>query len=94
MAILRQKYCYAFGCKAVISAHLLMCRTHWASVPDELQRTVYETHRAWRAGGPARPYMIAALKAKLAVAKEQGVEPALQESIQAGIDQYEKGETK
>jgi hypothetical protein len=87
----RVKVCYALGCKAIIPRSILMCRAHWHSVPGPLQACVYETYRAWIAGGSARAYLLASLKAKLAVANAEGVEPALTDSIQAGIDQYEKG---
>jgi hypothetical protein len=85
------KTCYALGCKGRIPTSLLMCPAHWHSVPAPLKERVYTAHREWRAGGSSRPYLIAALKAKLAVAKTEGVEATLTDSIQAGIDQYEKG---
>jgi hypothetical protein len=71
-----------------------MCPAHWGTVPIVLKRRVWETYRAWQAGGSPRGYLLAALKAKLAVANAEGVEAALIDHIQAGIDQYEKGEAQ
>ena len=41
-----QHVCAATHCTAMISTHLLMCRTDWALVPADLQARVYRTYRA------------------------------------------------
>lgn len=91
MATLRQRQCYAAGCSGMVPTHRLMCATHWQLVPADLRRRVWETYNAWMAGADVRAYLIAILKAKLAVANLQQIEPVLRDSIQAGIDLYEKG---
>jgi len=96
MAIHGFRSCYALGCNARIPTPTtaVMCPAHWHSVPEPLQERVNESYRAWQAGGSPRGYLLAALKAKLAVANAEGVEAALIDHIQTGIDQYEKGEAQ
>lgn len=66
------KDCYAHGCKTQIPSRFLMCGRHWAMVPKATQDLVYETLHAWKGDGTARPYIIATLKAKIAVCNREG----------------------
>jgi hypothetical protein len=42
--------CEAYGCLEVIPVGLLMCPTHWAQVPQDLQRKVYKLWHQLRRG--------------------------------------------
>lgn len=40
--------CSVSECKAGVAISQLMCRRHWALVPDDLRRDVYAKYRAYR----------------------------------------------
>lgn len=41
----RSHHCHARDCKTPTRPEMLMCRSHWARVPDKLQKPVYATYR-------------------------------------------------
>ncbi len=90
MAAIEFKSCYAAGCATRIKVGMLMCGKHWDMLAAPLKARVWETYYAWKAGGRARSYLLAALKAKLAVAQLEGVEATLTESLAIGIADMEK----
>lgn len=62
--------CHAVGCQVPVMPRMLMCRTHWAAVPPDLQRDVWRTYREGQevTKDPTTDYIIAARKAVYAVA--------------------------
>src|SRR5258708_3326134 len=41
----REHHCHAVGCSRACKPEFLMCRSHWAFVPDVIQRAVYKFYR-------------------------------------------------
>ena len=37
--------CHARGCPTIVKPELLMCREHWMTVPQGIQRVVWATYR-------------------------------------------------
>ena len=87
---LRLKKCYAHGCDAVVPRSYLMCPRHWAMVPALTRRRVLSTWEAWKAGESARPYLIAVMKARLAVAANESKPTSVQQSLTKGINDLEQ----
>jgi len=48
-----------------------MCQPHWALVPEGIQSEVYRGFHTWCASGDVQPYMLAVLRARLAVALQE-----------------------
>lgn len=88
------KNCDAVGCTETTKIHLTMCRTHWHLVPAELRKRIAKTFRAWRAGASAGWHLIAALEAKLAVAKAEDADPAVRISLALAINEFEARNTE
>lgn len=40
-------FCALPGCRRIVSPKNLMCKPHWDLVPEDLQKSVYETHAAF-----------------------------------------------
>lgn len=65
------KTCFALDCDTTISRAYLMCKPHWDLVPPGIQSEVYRGFHTWCATGALRPYMLATLQARLAVAEQE-----------------------
>jgi hypothetical protein len=81
---------YAAGCPNHIPLGRLMCPKHWHMLPAPLQARVWETFYAWKAGGRALPYLLAALEAELAVARVEGVDETLVDALAIGVADMER----
>lgn len=64
--------CPVKGCTVMVYETMLMCRTHWPEVPQDLQRAVYRTWRARLRGGSVSEHQQACEDAQAAV---EGREP-------------------
>lgn len=67
--------CHAKHCTAGCPRRHLMCRRHWAMVPKDLQRVVWQTYQFGQEAGLVRPskeYLAAAKAAIAAVADVEG----------------------
>ena len=89
---LRTKRCYAAGCGALVNSEYLMCRSHWAMVPMPVQDVVIRTLLKWKNGGPGRPYLIAILRARLAVAVAEGKDATVGDVLTKGIENLERAD--
>lgn len=67
----RPHLCHADGCATDVPPRMLMCRRHWALVPQALQRQVWATYRSGQEVDkrPSRAYLVAADAAVAAVAR-------------------------
>jgi hypothetical protein len=63
----RTKTCFADGCERLIPVTQLMCREHWALVPQDLKQEVLHTLVGWQGGETPRPYLDAIKRARVAV---------------------------
>ena len=90
------KPCFALDCETTISRAYLMCKPHWSLVPEAIQSEVYRGCHTWRANGALRPYMLATLRARLAVAEQEKRpdQAARIEIIRADIQRREQLETQ
>ena len=66
--------CHAIGCDTPVAPRLLMCRTHWATVPRACQQAVYVAYVPGqeRTKTPTDVYLRAAARAIIAVAEYEG----------------------
>jgi hypothetical protein len=66
--------CHAIGCTKPVQPRLLMCRTHWDLVPDDLQQAVWAAYRPGqeRDKRPTEHYLIVSTRAAIAVAEAEG----------------------
>ena len=62
--------CPVENCSAMLPTHLLMCRTHWAQVPQPLQRAVYQGWNAQNRSLAAIPGYLKARKAAIEAVKQ------------------------
>jgi hypothetical protein len=91
MPMVNLKPCCAFGCEERIERQFLMCTKHWKSVPQDLQRKVYATLHCWLKGGPSRPYVVATIRARLAVATHEHRGEHIIAAFEAALQLYAKG---
>jgi hypothetical protein len=87
------KRCFAVGCQTIIPRHLLMCRDHWFSVPENIREQVAHAWARFEHGGKEtlRPYVLATLRAQLAVADREGKREHA-EAIRAMVTRMEQKE--
>jgi hypothetical protein len=66
--------CHAVGCENAVRPELLMCRTHWFSVPQKLRSRVWATYQDGQCDtlDPSSAYCQAAKAAVVAVAQKEG----------------------
>lgn len=72
----KNHHCHAVNCKEHCKPELLMCPKHWAMVPKDLQRQVWEHYREGQCNfnpRPSREWFKAADAAIRAVAKNEGI---------------------
>jgi hypothetical protein len=84
------RHCAAIGCITAIPGWALMCAKHWNEVPAGLQEQVRSALSAYKRGGKARPYILAEMRAKLAIAEAEGWDA---HALRRTIDVLEKGGT-
>ena len=65
--------CTAVRCQVQVKRKFLMCPKHWALVPENVQREVYSSLRAYNAGGSMKSYLLATYRAQLAVVEYEGI---------------------
>lgn len=79
--------CQVPGCALAIARRYLMCADHWFEVPMELRTEVFKSLAGWVNGDdPVRPYLIARVKAILAVAKLHNIPATAQEAELARLE--------
>ena len=89
--------CHAIGCKCPCDPACLMCAPHWRLVPPLLQQAVRQTFRPGqeRSKRPAPDWLLAATDARLAVARQETRDDALEyllnvrkTAVRACLDRY------
>jgi hypothetical protein len=70
----RMHQCAAVGCYMTIYERFLMCHKHWNLVPRDLQDLVTARWDDMQRGNSARQFLIARLRAVIAVAALEGGE--------------------
>lgn len=67
--------CHAKGCTTPVPPKLLMCRSHWYSVPKPLRDAVWATYRPGQeiTKTPSAEYLQAAIEAINVVAQKEGL---------------------
>ena len=80
--------CHALRCKTECHPTLLMCPSHWAMVPKDLQRAVYASYRSGQCkdGQPSWEWHRAADNAIAAVAEQEGCPKEIADHIRATAD--------
>jgi|SRR5579884_1164792 len=67
----KTKPCCVAGCNAVIRSEYLMCARHWKKVPLRIQHEACRTFDEWKRGGSVRAYLLATVRAQIAVAEAE-----------------------
>ena len=69
---MRVHYCHITGCQAVIRPALLFCSKHWAMVPKDMQKRVYNKYRFGQCDdkNPSRDWVKAASEARRYVERQ------------------------
>ena len=74
MSLRVNHHCHAHACTALVAPSLLMCRAHWAMVPNELRFPLLRAHRAGqcRDKRPSAAYLAAQRACVAHVARAEG----------------------
>lgn len=67
--------CFAYGCFCRVPSHMLMCRRHWAMVPQDIKQKVWAEFRAKGSAFGSEGHLQACQEARDAVARQEGKLP-------------------
>jgi len=71
--------CHAIACETPCPPKMFMCFRHWKRLPKEHQSAVWHEYRPGQEqrGDPSLSYLIVSMRARIALAKIEQVEPSL-----------------